>query len=137
VVSGASGAEPRLRLAERVAAFSLASDLGTGTPMEWAVCSTVIAVRLGEVAGLDAAALQDVYYPSLVALIGCTADSHRFADLVGDELGVTGGEGQTVDWGNAREAMSYLIRHVVAGQPPLWRAERTWPVVTEIAPTFA
>jgi len=111
-----------VRLAELVASFSLASDLGTGMPMEWAVRSAVIAVRLGEVAGLDEARLQDVYYLSLLALIGCTADASRFAELVGDELALTGGEGQTVDWGNSKAAMSYLIRHVGAGLPPLRRA---------------
>jgi HD-GYP domain-containing protein (c-di-GMP phosphodiesterase class II) len=117
-----SSAQPPLRLAEVVASFSLASDLGTGMPMEWAVRSTVIAVRLGEAAGLDEAQLRDVYYVSLLALIGCTADSHRFAAMVGDELAVTGGEGQTVDWGNQRAAMSHLLRQVGAGQPPLRRA---------------
>lgn len=121
-VNPAVRASTPVRLAELVAAFSLASDLGTGMPMEWAVRSTVIAVRLGEVAGLDEAALQDVYYLSLLALIGCTADASRFAELVGDELALTGGEGQTVDWGNSKAAMSYLVRHIGSGQPPLRRA---------------
>lgn len=112
----------RLRLAELIASFSLASDLGTGMPMEWAVRSTVIAVRLGEIAGLDERALQDVYYLSLLALIGCTADSHRFAEMVGDELAITGGDGQAVDWGNTRAAMGHMLRHVGAGQSPLKRA---------------
>ncbi|MEA2597551.1 MAG: hypothetical protein QOF01_4020 [Thermomicrobiales bacterium] len=96
VETTAQTTEP-VRLAELVASFSLASDLGTGMPMEWAVRSCVIAIRLGEAAGLDEAALRDVYYLSLLALIGCTADSHRFAEMVGDEMAITGGEGQTVD----------------------------------------
>jgi HD-GYP domain-containing protein (c-di-GMP phosphodiesterase class II) len=111
-----------VRLAELVASFSLASDLGTGMPMEWAVRSCVIAIRLGEAVGHDEAVLRDVYYLSLLALIGCTADSHRFAEMVGDEMAITGGEGQTVDWGNNRAAMSYLVRRVGSGQPPLRRA---------------
>jgi HD-GYP domain-containing protein (c-di-GMP phosphodiesterase class II) len=111
-----------VRLAELVASFSLASDLGTGMSMEWAVRSTVIAIRLGEVAGLDEAALRDVYYLSLLAMIGCTGDAHRFAELVGDETAITSGEGQTVDWGNSRAAMGHMLRHIGAGQPPLRRA---------------
>jgi HD-GYP domain-containing protein (c-di-GMP phosphodiesterase class II) len=111
-----------VRLAELVASFSLASDLGTGMPMEWAVRSCVIAVRLGEVAGLDETALQNLYYLSLLSLIGCTADSYRFAEMVGDEMAITGGEGQTVDWGHNMAAMRHMIRHVGEGQSPLRRA---------------
>jgi hypothetical protein len=37
-----------LRLAEIVAAFSLATDLGLGQPMEHVLRSWLIAVRLGE-----------------------------------------------------------------------------------------
>src|SRR6478735_4144072 len=85
-----------LRLAEVVASFSLASDLGTGMPMEWAVRSTVIAIRLGEAAGLDEAQLRDAYYLSLLAMIGCTADAPRVAAMVGDELTIVAGDGQTV-----------------------------------------
>jgi HD-GYP domain-containing protein (c-di-GMP phosphodiesterase class II) len=122
VVAGTSGAEQPLRLAELVASFSLASDLGTGMPMEWAVRSCVIGIRLGEAIGLDEPALRDLYYVSLLALIGCTADSYRFAELVGDEMAIAGGDGQTVDWGNSRAAMSHIVRHIGMGQSPLRRA---------------
>src|SRR5262249_8625382 len=100
VVAGTSGAEQPLRLAELVASFSLASAVGTGWRMEGAFRSCVIGIRLGEAVGLDDPALRDLYYVSLLALIGCTADSYRFAELVGDEVAITAGDGQTVDWGN-------------------------------------
>lgn len=45
-----------VRLADLVASFSLASDLGTGMPMERAARSCVIAVRLGEALGLSESA---------------------------------------------------------------------------------
>src|SRR5262249_16144502 len=115
-------AEP-VRLAELVASFSLASDLGTGMPMEWAVRSCVIAVRLGEASGLSESELGDIYYLSLLAMIGCTADSYRVAELVGNELEIAGGAGQTVNWGNSRAAMSHLFRHVGEGQPLPKRAK--------------
>lgn len=45
-----------LRLAELVAAFSLATDLGLGQPMEHVLRSWLIAVRLGERLDLESGA---------------------------------------------------------------------------------
>jgi hypothetical protein len=42
-----------LRLAELVAALSLATDLGMGSPLEQELRSCLVAVRLGEQLGLD------------------------------------------------------------------------------------
>lgn len=39
--------ETGLRLAELMAALSLATDLGTAQPMEHALCSCILSVRLG------------------------------------------------------------------------------------------
>ncbi len=41
-----------IRLAELIAALSLATDLAMGQPLEYALCSCVLAVRLGEALGL-------------------------------------------------------------------------------------
>ena len=41
-----------LRLAELVAALSLATDLGMGQPLEYALSVCVLSVRLGEAFGL-------------------------------------------------------------------------------------
>src|SRR5689334_8405220 len=51
-----------VRLAEVMAALSLATDLAMGQPLEQALCSCVLAVRLGEALGLDERELRDVYY---------------------------------------------------------------------------
>ena len=45
-----------VRLAELIAALSLATDLGTGQPMEHALRATVLAVHLGDALGLSDAA---------------------------------------------------------------------------------
>ncbi len=55
-----------LRLAEFVAALSLASDLGMGQPMEYALCSCVLAVRLGETLGFSESELRGTYYQALL-----------------------------------------------------------------------
>ena len=43
--------EEPIRAAEVVGALSLATDLGTGQPLEHALRTAVIAIRLGELAG--------------------------------------------------------------------------------------
>ena len=75
--------ESELRLAELVAALSLATELGMGQPMEHALRATVLTVHLGEALGMNEAELSDSYYASLLGMVGCTSDSHEFADLVG------------------------------------------------------
>lgn len=69
-----------LRQAEVILALSLATDLGTGCPMEWAMRSTLLGMRLGEALGLDETELRDVYFCSLLIL-------HRMH--IGDRTGVT------------------------------------------------
>src|SRR5205814_8768215 len=75
-----------VRLAELMAALSIATDLGMGQPLETALCSCVVAVRLGEALNLDADTLRDVYFLALLRYIGCNADTHALAALFGDEL---------------------------------------------------
>ena len=64
--------DPGARLAEVVAALSLATDLGMGQPMEHALRSCLLALRLGEELGLSEAELTDLYYVALLRRIGCT-----------------------------------------------------------------
>src|SRR4029079_11906505 len=75
-----------VRLAELMAALSIATDLGMGQPLESALCSCVLAMRLGEALSLDDDTMRDVYYQSLLRYIGCNADTYAMAALFGDEL---------------------------------------------------
>jgi putative nucleotidyltransferase with HDIG domain len=77
---------PGVRLAELMAALSMATDLAMGQPMEQAMAGCIVAVRLGERAGLDRAQLRDTYYQALLRYIGCNADAAWLASLVGDEI---------------------------------------------------
>jgi hypothetical protein len=56
-----------LRLAELLAAFSLATDLGMGQPMEHVLRSWLIAGRLGERLGLGSEARVSLYYVMVLA----------------------------------------------------------------------
>jgi len=75
-----------LRHAEFIASLSLATDLGTGQPLEHALRICLLAFRLGEVLGLTSDELRAVYYVALLRYVGCTADSQHLVDIFGDEL---------------------------------------------------
>src|SRR5690348_693184 len=74
-----------VRLAELVAALSLATDLGLGVPQEHVLRQTMIASRIAELAGLSGAQRSSVYYTSLLAWVGCVSDSHEMAKWFGDD----------------------------------------------------
>jgi len=74
-----------IRLAELMATLSLATDLGMGQPMEFALSSCILAVRLAEKCGYSEEALREVYYQALLRYIGCNAETDWMATVVGDE----------------------------------------------------
>lgn len=75
-----------IRLAELVAAFSLAIDLGLGQPMEHVLRSWLIATRLAQHLGLDPEERGGWYYVVTLAWAGCVADTPVLAALVGDDI---------------------------------------------------
>ena len=62
----------RLRLAELIAALSLATDLGLGMPQEHVLRQCRIALALAERVGVDDAERAAVYYTAMLAWVGCT-----------------------------------------------------------------
>lgn len=75
-----------IRLAELMSALSLATDLGMGQPLEFALQACVVGVRLGERLGFSEEELRAVYYQSLLRYIGCNAETRLIAAVFGDEL---------------------------------------------------
>jgi len=73
--------EQPIRAAEVVGALSLATDLGTGQPLEHALRTAVLAVRLGELAGASTKKLADTNYASLLHASGCTSNGHEATQL--------------------------------------------------------
>jgi HD-GYP domain-containing protein (c-di-GMP phosphodiesterase class II) len=110
-----------IRLAEVMAALSLATDLGMGQPLEFALTGCVLATRLGESLGLPTSELRDVYYFGLLRFIGCNSDTYAMAALLGDELSVRSAFA-AVDPGNMPQVINLAIRFMRqahAGEPPL------------------
>src|SRR5213595_3111815 len=81
-----SSSESSLRVAELIAALSLATDLGLGQPLEHALRSAIISVRLGDLMGLSEAELSQAYYLALLRFVGCTAAADDMASVFGDEI---------------------------------------------------
>ena len=109
-----------VRLAELMAALSIATDLGMGQPLETALRSCVVAMRLGEALNLDGETLRDVYYQALLRYIGCNADTHTLAAIFGDELALRR-DFAAVDPGQPPEVLNlatHYLRQANAGEPP-------------------
>src|ERR1700694_1190535 len=100
-----------IRLAELMATLSLATDLGMGQPMEYALCVCVLSVRLGEALGLSENELREVYYLALLRHIGCNAETYRMADLFGDELALRT-DIAAVDSGHTSQVVGLVIHYI-------------------------
>lgn len=111
---------PPLRLAELMASLSLAMDLGTGQPLEWVMKCCLLGVRLAEALGLSEAERREVYYLALLRHIGCTAIASTTAEVLGDDLLVSGLAG--LDQNNPAQLLNFMLRAAGQGQPPLQRA---------------
>ena len=77
---------PDIRLAELLAALSIATDLGMGQPLEFALQLCFLALRLAEQLGFGEAELRTTYYQALLRYIGCNAETRMLAAVFGDEL---------------------------------------------------
>jgi HD-GYP domain-containing protein (c-di-GMP phosphodiesterase class II) len=108
-----------VKLPEIVAAFSLASDLGLGQPMEHVLRSWLIAARLGACLGMDPAERGALYYVSTLAWVGCVADTPEVAAWFGDDISFRTGYYEFDLAG--LPMLGFMLRHVGAGSPALYR----------------
>jgi HD-GYP domain-containing protein (c-di-GMP phosphodiesterase class II) len=113
-----------VRLSELMAALSMATDLGMGQPLAFALSGCQLAVRLGEKLGLGEAELRDVYYQALLRYIGCNAETHVLAAVVGDEIALRSEVVGLDTPGPGVVAMvARFIRQAHAGASPLRMAQ--------------
>jgi HD-GYP domain-containing protein (c-di-GMP phosphodiesterase class II) len=109
--------EQPIRAAELVGVLSLATDLGTGQPLEHALRSAVLAVRLGELAGASAEELTETYYVALLHASGCTSNGHEATQLYGDDIAHRAAF-YLIDPTNPAEVLAFYKAYVGAGRPP-------------------
>ena len=74
-----------VRRAEFMLVLAYASDLATGQTRDFALRSSVLAMRLARAAGLSETEFRNVYHLALLRYIGCNADTHLLTALFGDE----------------------------------------------------
>lgn len=123
----------KVRLAEIIAALSLATDLGMGQPMDHALRRCLLAVKLGEALGLSDQQLGDVYYVGLVCSVGCTIKLQEFTPWFQDELAAAG-DAATLDSGERWEALTFVLTRVGQGASPLQRTKKIANALTFGAP---
>src|SRR6476469_5802303 len=109
--------EPPIRAAELVGALSTATDLATGQPLEHALRTAVLAVRLGELAGASAEELADAFYVALLHAAGCTSNGHEAAQQFGDDIAHRAAF-SLVDPTNRAEVLEFYRSNVGLGRPP-------------------
>ncbi|MCD2195354.1 HD domain-containing protein [Actinomycetospora endophytica] len=100
-------------LAALLGAFSLATDLGLGQPMEHVLRSWWIASRLGERVGLDDSERADFYYTAVLSWVGCVADAPEVSAWFGDDIAFRA-DSFGVDFAGL-PAMAFMVRHAGAG----------------------
>jgi HD-GYP domain-containing protein (c-di-GMP phosphodiesterase class II)/DNA-binding CsgD family transcriptional regulator len=99
----------RVRLADLLAAVSVATDLGMGQEPEKAIRACLVATALARRMGTAEADVCDVYYTALLRHLGCTATAHEETYLGGDEL-VSRPAAERADFGSPRELLALLLQ---------------------------
>jgi hypothetical protein len=106
-----TGAGSGVRRGEVIAALSLATDLAMGQPVEFALKSCVLGVRVGRMLGLGAEELAEIYYQALLRYIGCNAETHTMAALFGDEIDFRR-DFSRIDMGRANEMVALVFGYL-------------------------
>jgi HD-GYP domain-containing protein (c-di-GMP phosphodiesterase class II) len=109
------------RLADLVAAFSLAIDLATGQPLEHTLRTCLLSVDLARRSGVGGDDLRQVYDVALLRFSGATAAAAETSAVVGDDLAFTSGMGPAF-MGSSSEQLRAAMRSSGAGDPAGRRA---------------
>jgi HD-GYP domain-containing protein (c-di-GMP phosphodiesterase class II) len=108
-------------LAELMAAFSLATDLGLGQPMEHLLRSWRIADQLARRTAMGETDRSALYYVAVLSWVGCVADTPEVATWFGDDIAFRAGS-YDVDFAGL-PAMRLAARRAGTGQPAWKRAQ--------------
>lgn len=116
--SGAvTGTVEPMRAAELTIALSLATDLGTGQPMEHGLRTCWLSLAAADAMGLDPSTRSCVYYVALLRFLGCTSDASETATFAGgDDIGFNAVMAPMLLAGRG-EGMRFFVRHLAEDLP--------------------
>jgi HD-GYP domain-containing protein (c-di-GMP phosphodiesterase class II) len=98
-------------------AMSVASDLGTGQPVEHGVRTCWLSLAVADALGLDAAERSCVHYVALLRFTGCTSDASETALLAGgDDLAFNATMGPMLA-ARPGEGMRFFVRSLAEDLP--------------------
>jgi HD-GYP domain-containing protein (c-di-GMP phosphodiesterase class II) len=107
-----------IRVAELMAALSLATDLGMGQSLEHELGICLAALELADRLGCTAEERAEVYYVALLVHVGCTAIAPYAAGWVGgDEIHFQRGASATGPASQRREDMKHLVSRFADDRP--------------------
>lgn len=108
------------RLAEVLASLSIATDLGIGQPMEFALSACILAVLLAKKCGCSEEAVRVVYYQAQLRYIGCNTETDWRSSIAGDEQ-ILRADFHQIDSGDITTVINMFtdaIRKSFAGKSP-------------------
>ena len=111
---------PAFRRADFLMVLAYATDLATGQSRDFALRSCVLAMRLAKALGLDTEKSRSVYHQAILRYIGCNADTHILAAVLGDEIALRQDLART-DMGNMSElgeTIARALKRLLADAPP-------------------
>ena len=95
-----------------ISALSFALDLTEGARPGHAVRTCVLGMRIGHEIGLNEHLLDDLYHALLLKDVGCSSNSSRLHQIVGDDEIKAKSLTKTLDWTRFEwKQMQYLLRH--------------------------
>jgi HD-GYP domain-containing protein (c-di-GMP phosphodiesterase class II) len=116
-----AGEQETLTLAELVATLALATDLAMAHPLEQGLGACLVSTRMAELAGLPSAEVRQTFFIALLRHIGCTTENDALADLVGDEVGLSGVL-NPLTGATGPEYIGAFVRFATVGKPRLEQA---------------
>src|SRR5512145_1593839 len=112
------------RLAELTIALSLATDLGTGQPMDHGLRTTWLSLAAARALGFGGDVIPAVYYVGLLRFLGCTSDAAETAALAGgDDVAFNATMAPALN-ASSFEGTRHFMRHLAEDLPLARRAGR-------------
>src|SRR3984893_2224218 len=110
------------RIAEIVGTLAMATELGLGLPIEHAIRACLMSIELGRRLGMAPVELSEVYYLTLLRMLGCTSGSSDNAYFFGDEVAF-GRDTQHLDYGDSSAFGAWVMTSFAADRPPQEREQ--------------